>query len=346
MGLGIEYRSRCFAAHWASHLAASRECQDKWLAHLRNSKAWGGLTAKAGGELVVVGAGRLSDLNCTAVVENFSKLHFVDADPLCVGYWQRFAREHPDVEMEFSVCEVTGLVERLTRYLSLIDTADDWGEALSVIDALCTLFDGKEYPLQRMLQRLPGPKTVVSLGILSQLPLMLQDLVEKRLSQRFSAKTTVEHKSAWLRAFQPFGGMVVADHLQQLTSAGILGALIITDLDIVDYRVQGKAWREVEPPVCCEWIEALAGKAGRSFDSDEDTVWRTAEKGVKIAECGVTPALYGVTLDSPRARCEYTPGYSVEVVDEWLWHIKPQYAEEKEFGIVHRVGAFMLSRKE
>jgi hypothetical protein len=291
MGLGIEHRARTLAPHWAEHLGKTRAAQARWVA--------------AGDWLTVLGAGRLFDFNRQALLPRFRKLRLVDADPLCQAFWKGLPVPIEMLCLDISNCLADWINELRTAKLP-------WEETLSFIR-----------------QRRPRPAygapvdALLSLNVLSQLQIVWQDGVEGILRRRFGRRFVERHAADWLDATRPGGQMLVEQHLAAIESSEARFALIITDLEYLEYRGKTFAGSRWEPaPV--EW-------AGR---------WRV-DSGIT---CEVSPALEGIELNATTLAL-WMPSFLLEWHESWLWHIQPNGTEKMAAGKVHRVGAFALRRK-
>jgi hypothetical protein len=298
MGLAIENRARRQATFWAEHLDHSRAAQARWT--LRASGEW----------LTVLGAGRLLDFNRSAIPPRFANLRLVDADPLCPPIWRNLAKP-----VEAVCADVSGCLNRWIAELNLI--REPWPKTLAAIR-------GHRVPAHAAY-RAPAD-ALLSLNILSQLQIVWQDGVEDFLIKRFGRRFVEQHEHEWLDALRPAGQTLVEQHLAAIEDSGPRFALLITDLEYLEY--EGRTFRRGHwspPPVA--W-------------SSEG--WR-ADSGVT---CEVSPALEGVELNEA-AFARWLPSYRLAWRESWLWHIAPLGTEKNTpYGKVHRVGAFALVRTD
>ena len=290
MGLGIENRVRTLAPYWAEHLAKTRAAQELWDAE--------------GDSLTVLGAGRLFDFNRQTLLPRFRKLRLVDAGPLCQTAWKDLPGPVEAICVDISNCLAEWITELRTVKLP-------WEETLDVVR-------------KRQARQAYGASgdALLSLNVLSQLQIVWQDGMEEILRRRFGRRFVQQHEAEWLDALRPGGQMLVEQHLAAIESCGAKSALIISDLEYLEY--QGKKFaRSHWEPAPVEWAEG----------------WRV-DRGIT---CEVSPALEGVTLDEATF-ARWMPSFHLAWQQTWLWHILPNGIEKGAAGKVHRVGAFALKR--
>ncbi len=272
-GLGIEIRARKLATHWRPHQDRSRQAQSRWPAH--------------GRRLAVLGPGRLLDFE-HSLAQRFEHLRFIDADPLCQPFWKR---RHPCHEPVIAnVAATLKLPARMS-----------WSETLTAIAAQRA--GHVDAPWLRNCD------AVLSLNLLSQIPIAWQDRVEVHLRRQFGAAFLQAHEEEWLTAVGPGARSLVESHLAMLDQCGSRDVLLITDLAYIEYRgSRTYSRRRWEPPPDLHGAEA------------ED-------------------ALYG--LGTPAL-----PNYVQTEADQWQWHISPQGLERRSSGWVHAVGSFAFRKTD
>lgn len=210
-GLGIRGRARRFDSAWAPHLAQTKLAQQQ----LRN-------TVSERNSLLVLGAGELFDFE-TALIEKFSSITFLDANPVCRKIWQRFAKRHP-ANYEFVIADASGVLEQRIEKLGSTLTGDiSWTEALKRIGKI-----GVEG-----LRSAPfsGHSALISLNLLSQIPLIWQDAVEEILIKIFGRNFVNAHETEWLQAYGIGAEDLIHRHLKQLADSNAPAILLITDLE-------------------------------------------------------------------------------------------------------------------
>jgi hypothetical protein len=296
MGLGIEARSETLREYWAPHQERTKATQRRWDA--------------SGGLLTVLGAGRLLDFDAEAMLGRFDRFRLVDADPLCRAVWDsRMTKPFEAVFTDVSGCIdewAARLPRQIERGTSLVETLD-------LIRGFCD--PPPAYHSQS--------DAVLSLNLLSQLPVGWQDSVESFLLGRFKKTHVERHEEEWLDAVRCGNRALVEQHLAAFERTGAKSILLITDADYVQYSGRAYSRRHWSPePV--RWSE------DEGWSADEGVQWE------------VTPALEGVDVEEALHRL--APSYRIDWQDQWMWHISPMAVECRDCGTVHRVKAYALKR--
>lgn len=243
-------------------------------------------------DLAVLGAGRLADFDRAAFESCFRRWLLVDADPSCQAYWLGLGVP----EVDGRIGDLTGVMDSWLARLAHL--RGDWPETLAGVRAIAAS-GGQPMAF--------AADAVLSLNVLSQLPIAWQDAVEAHLKRRFGSRKTRECEEEWLASVDPGGSWIVSQHFDAIARSNARTILLLTDLEYAEYR-------------------------GGPAPTWEKGAWR-AEPGARV---DVFPALYGVT--------PAVSGYRLEWQDTWLWHISPIDRESREYGTVHRVGAFAFVR--
>jgi hypothetical protein len=283
-GLSIEERAARLAGHWAPHQERSRAAQSRWL----------GDPAAGGIDLAVLGAGRLLDFAAGPCASRFRRWLLIDADPSCATHWRAF----DNVEVEARIGDLTGCMDRWSRELT--GCRGDWNETLQFVREIAAI------PFAPVMAF--AADAVLSLNVLSQLPIGWQDVVEEHLERRFGSPRTKENEEEWLAAVEPGGRRIVEQHLEALAASSARSILLIADVEYAEYRGGANSVR---------WRDGTWG----------------ADAGLSVH---VSPALYGVAPE--------IAGYTVRWRDSWLWDISPIGAENHAYGSVHRVEALAFDR--
>lgn len=293
LGLAIKRRARRLAAFWDPHQLRTKQAQARWEA--------------SGGTLTVLGAGRLLDFHRDALLPRFDRFRMVDADPLSALAWRSLSKP-----VEPVLRDITGCIGDWTKELRRFKGG--WEETLAFVQRQCD-------PVEAYAPA--STDALLSLNLLSQLPVAWQDNVEAHLVRRFGGAFVEERESEWLDAVRPGNRMLVEQHLAAIERARPERVLIVCDVEYVQYfgrRYRRGRW-EAEP---VRWPQGA---------------WE-ADEGVT---CEVTPALEQVDLEGG-AFARWMPSYSLEWSESWLWHIAPMAVECHHCGTIHRVVAFSLRR--
>jgi len=295
MSLGIERRSRELSIHWTPHLEASKSAQARW-----SRDADGGCVS-------ILGAGRLMDVNIEALALRFARLHLVDADPLAESFWKKQAQHQSS---SWQLADVSGCFEAWSDAIE--KTAGDWNGVLSAV---------RDLPMSVPQSWSCAADAIISLNLLSQIPVLWQDILEEILRRKFGREQVRRREEEWLSAIEIPARWLVEQHLAMIHRSGARRILIICDVEYAHYRGTESFPRSAYRPAPVRW----------------DGIWM-ADSGVTVE---IEPALYGIGPDSfPK----WMPSYDLEWSESWLWHIAPQGLEETGCGMVHRVGAFAFRR--
>lgn len=283
-GLGIAERERKLHRYWLAHFERSKAAQRRWLEDTD------------GIDLAVLGAGRLFDFASDTLPARFQRVLLIDADPSCADRWRSELR---GVELEPRIGDLTGCIERWQQELSHFH--GDWEQTLEHVRRIAKPTD---HPMPF------AADAVLSLNVMSQLPIGWQDCVEDFLGRRFGTRNVDGREDEWLSAVEPGAKWIVEQHLAALAASHARSVLLITDMEYAEYR---------GGPNSVRWSDGTWG----------------ADPGLRV---DVTPALYA--LDPVAAM----RGYTLRWQDSWLWDIAPIGIESPNCGTVHRVAAMAFDR--
>lgn len=262
MGLGIEARYTRCARAWAPHLRLSREFVAAGLAGLPRAP-----------RIAILGAGRLLDVPVEALVRLGGELQLFDADPGCQRVWRRL-RGHTTL-VKSTVVDLTGSIEVWSERLK---EAKDLGTKNpdAIAQVVCEL--EIETPPE-----LRGFDLVVSLNLLSQIPIYWRDRAEKILGGKL-----FEHRAV-SNALERTYTLLQAAHLSQLASSGAPKVILITDERFFYYRNDLAPWQE-ERSLYVESLD-LFGYAQTRRDS---WYWHIIPQGIEERDFGSIHAVGAV----------------------------------------------------
>lgn len=283
-GLGIAEREKKLRKYWEPHLERTKAAQRRWAENL------------SGIDLAVLGAGRLFDLAADALPARFQRLLLFDADPSCEQHWSALN----GVEVEPHIGDLTGCIQRWQQDLDRFHGG--WEESLAHIAGIVQPGDHAN-PF--------SADAVLSLNLMSQLPIAWQDCVEDYLGRKFGERNVESKESEWLLAVEAGAKWIVEQHLAGLAASEARSILLISDLEYAEYR---------GGPNSVRWNEG---------------VW-DAGAGLRV---DVTPALYGL---DPIA---LLPNYTLRWQESWLWDISPIGVESATCGTTHRVAAMAFDHR-
>ena len=282
-GLGIAEREKKLHKYWLPHLERTKAAQRRWAESL------------SGSDLAVLGAGRLFDFAADTLPARFKRLLLFDADPSCAERWHTLS----GVQIEPLIGDLTGCIQHWQQDLDRF--YGGWDESLAHIAGIVQPADHA---------MLFAADAVLSLNLMSQLPIAWQDCVEDYLSRKFGERNVAGKESEWLLAAEPGAQWIVEQHLASLAVSGAGSILLVTDVEYAEYR---------GGPNSVRWNQG---------------VW-DADAGLRV---DVTPALYGL---DPIA---LLPDYTLRWQESWLWDISPIGVESATCGTTHRVAAMAFDR--
>ena len=265
-------------------------CLRDWTAELPRAASWQETLSAIGCHRApVVVSPWLRD--CLA--QRFDHLRFVDADPLCEPFWKRKHPRHESVIADVSGC--------LRDWTAALPQAASWQETLSAIG--CHRAPVVVAPWLR------DCSAILSVNLLSQIPIAWQERVETHLRKQFGSALVQSKEEEWLAAVEPGARSLVESHVAMLNQSGARDILLITDLAHIEYKGTHRySRRRLDPPPNVSGAER------------ED-------------------ALYGVEHPA-------LSNYRRTAADEWLWHISPQGLESSHKGSIHVVGSFAFQLSE
>jgi len=283
-GHNIARRYAALQPYWEPHLEASRAVQRGW--------------DVSGKRLLVLGPGRLLDF-APELAERFQEVFLVDADPTCSAKWRELAAKLKGrVKVDYDLRELTLKYDPWQMYfaerLSRIPPSSRWAGALETL----------RHMIDVPTPHLPHSDAVLSLNVLSQLPIGWQEIVEELLNETFGKKFVKDREQEWVEALLPSGLTLVQDHFAAIGSTRCHHAMVITDTDYTEYRGVPAFDRATcaAPP-----------------ESGEQTTWS---------------ALCDADLES------MLPGWKRQKISEWRWHIAPLGLEAQDHGTFHSVAAY------
>jgi len=262
--LGIEARAERAARWWRSHLSISRELGLAWLA--------------GGEQLVVLGAGRLLDVDAEQLTSRYKEVHLVDMDPGVLPYWRRLTRRSQG-KVVHQLLDITGVLEGWTEELLRFLNAHPRPE-LEGLSKLLISLPTLAPQLPTLFQK---GCDVLSLNLLGQIPIYWHDRVLEAVRSCWGLQP---NRSGELP--EPLGGALrvtlanlQAHHLALLANSNARVVVLICDDEFYHYQRENSNWL-VEPALYVKRLE-LPGYTATDHDS---WLWHIAPQGVETPEHG------------------------------------------------------------
>lgn len=326
MGLGIEHRAKRFSAMWAPHFESSKRAQTEWW----TEKPERGTMRR----LAVLGAGRLLDFSESSL-RGCSHVDLLDADPLCRSAWSALKRKHPSIKFSFYTSELSGCLASWDRQFSKESRGMDWDSALKI---LARLEPPERSPLRDYLDE-HSPTHILSLNILSQIPVMWQDKLERGLIKRFGKLKVEACEDEWIAAFAPTARKLLRAHLSDLAACSRASMLLLSDVEYLYYPASvnpGEIIRD-NPFNWCESDDGGEWKLQPALEKLLDESWKDG--------CFRMDALYEINVENPKMLSVMFPQHVPALRSSWLWHICPEPENNQTEAVIHRVRAIELATR-
>lgn len=221
MGLGIRTRAKRFSEQWRPHLECSRSFIKKY----------------SRGDVAVLGAGRLFDVPVKDLAAA-GKVFLVDNDPGAVSSWRGVCDGE---RVSGQQIDVTGLFENfvadLEEFFKINKKRDD-SKLVSFIAEL-TARAAQVHGLS--LEELPD--TVVSVNLLSQIPVYFIDELCTATVKHWGFSPSAPPPEAIDGAYRAFGEMLQREHLKLLAKSAERRVIVITDLEYYYYLPKEPKWQ-------------------------------------------------------------------------------------------------------
>lgn len=260
MGMGIEARYQRCKKYWNKHLELSRQFQIDALARVG-----------PGVRVAVLGAGRLLDVPHEFLHAGEYKVELFDADPGCARVWQRYGLSglsEFDLSanfLNFSKCVQNALEARESSIEKL-------AIALSSLELSAPILPGAPFDV------------VISLNLLSQIPLYFHDYLDRSLENTIGVGSDQDGNFP-----KPLSEIwcVLAERLQRQHQELIAQStkrlqVIITDRSFLYYRQDQANWRD-----CAALYLPLDQLRAAESDLRDGWFWHIAPQGLEQQDFGV-----------------------------------------------------------
>ncbi len=279
-GLGIAARAERAAAYWRPHLQCCHEFEGDAC----------NILAPKPSTFTILGAGRLLDVPPDVFLRPNTTVNLVDADPALEPYWLRFkglARLRGAAVQPF-FCEITGRISDWTIGL------EQWIRShRAASDADLATFLSSLPSLPKTAPVLPAAEVVVSLNILSQIPIYWRERALKLLKKVAPHLVGADDalSSVVEAELSRHAALLQHEHLQQITSLGRRLIVVISDVEFYYYQRHEAQW-QVEPALYGIDLPSIPGQVrlARSW------LWHIAPQGVEQDDYGVIHKVQGFAI--------------------------------------------------
>ena len=301
LGRGILRRHKNYLKDWEPHLESTKSVFKSWLSKTTNKDS-----------LNILGAGNLLDVPCPEVTGKFKKLFLSDIDINCLTTWRK----------KFSNTNFQPVLQDISL------TLDSWSNSLTTTDFQNF---GSFLEFTKVLHKLTPPtslsfiktQNVVSLNLLSQIPIHWQEAAFSIAKTRFNVSKNSEESDLLIQALIPTSSALIKSHLQSLLPIRKGdSSLIISDLKyfFLPKEVDEVKFKDKKDPLSPN-VDFVSTKSGQLSIFEQDALCSFSLKNF---------------LDNlPSNVC-------MQTFDPWIWNIVPKDSrrEKKES---HLVVAFALS---
>lgn len=249
MGLGIASRNKVFRRYWQAHLDFSA------------SFVSDAARIVSGRQATILGAGRLLDVDLGALLESFEVVNLVDADVGVMPKWKDAIRTYGKDRIIPHYLEVTGLIDRWSDKLEklLPKTGLNQSNLIEALTLVTTLGITDEI--------IPRSDLVVSLNLLSQIPLFWRDRVYAQV-RKSKLESSVDLDAALIESMT----QLQLKHLRDLSKCARKGVALLTDTDFLYYQKGGNNWSD-HPALQDEIFETLRRNELGDFKLEKSDSW-------------------------------------------------------------------------
>ncbi len=280
-GMGIVERYKSNKTFWDKHFELSRSFQ-------RNNI----LEASTNGRIIVYGAGRLFDLAQDVVIDNFSEVVLVDADPVAKIAWRKFIKTNRDkkTQIQGEIVEITGAIKNWSRHLAEQFRSRKTLSEEALAECIASVLAVPTEPWSP-----PLADCAISLNLMGQIPLVWRDAVLDLVEQCFPnlldqyGMVTGRAKEALVRTMREL--QIV--HLEQLKAAQPKRIIIISDDEFYFYTEKCAEW-EVEKAL---FISDMIPPSGYKVSASNSWLWHIAREGIEEDEFGSIHRIIAFCLD-------------------------------------------------
>jgi len=271
MGLGISARYARCKSYWRRHLDNSRNFQLAAVEKLCASGDWGG-------RIAVLGSGRLFDVPLRELLPDSKSIALYDADPSAI-LSNRLSLLRSRSKLSFHCTELTGCLQ------SWSDRLGDFLRAERSVKSFKNLTEFIKTLRIKDPVTLPGYDLVISLNLLSQIPLYWRDRVFALILKFWQLEIDEDSCNPDLmQALNTSMQLLQRDHLRLIAAAASRKVVLITDTHFNYYQKDKSAWL-VHDALLVNPVEEL--KANFMPEQSNCWLWHIAPQGIEQESYGV-----------------------------------------------------------
>ena len=295
-GRGIRYRSFLYRSAWKEHLQRTKLFIEKTLIAPAET-------------LHVLGAGRLLDFPLHSLEHLYGEIHFYDADP---GALKKLRAIRAPCQIYIHNVELTATLNTFEQDLGSLE----YSPYSSPLES--SLFK-QPFPLNPL--PLGKSADVISLNILSQLPLSYLSLFERWAKKQLGVNYSQMLGPDWIASFNRFGAKIIEQHLKALESTQAARILLISDTE-----------------------QLTLPKGVRSLPRPEAQPFQWQIDGELKSPLELNSTL--CDLDFRRSDLQHAllPSYEASTSDFWSWQLVPQ--SRWSSGTLSRVDAIAFTHSD
>lgn len=207
MGRGIEARYARCQQWWNPHLTCTREFITQ---NLMPSK-----------RVLILGAGRLLDVDLAYIVERCEEVHLYDADPSCVASWEKRSGKLFGSRVVAHIGDCTETLQSWTAELSRVKRSGELELYLKSCEAPCPSWSRESFD------------GVISLNLLGQIPLYWRDRV---------AQVKPELREEEVAGLMASMEALQVAHLQGVLAMSNAWSILVTDTEYYFYQSDSSQW--------------------------------------------------------------------------------------------------------
>jgi len=303
---GIRRRYFKYTEAWQPHLNKSKECISNWLDKLEDKK-----------ELQVLGAGELLDFPNKEVLESFQRIYLTDINLKCSHAWKQLQSKLPKTEIVPVFQDATLILKEWSRLFTNLNS-NKIEDYLNYLEAIPRTNPQQSHSFIKT-------KNIISLNLLSQLPIAWQEFVFSFLEKKFNKTYIKNYSDKILSSLTPCAHQLIESHLKGLVPIKNGSSLIISDM---------KYFFPEDDSIIPSILET-----DKTVLIPEINFKNNTKKNSVVLE---QDALFGYNLN--KKNILKSPSIQVLPIKNWIWNLVPHNSilEKKE---LHLVTAFQIANK-